>query len=133
MDSFAAMGADTDTNSGMQGWRARLRHAFAVEPDGPLPPPDAQREVVDRLLRAIVQRGMTAPALLFLEGWRPLGAVTGQGMHALAPFAGVAIDASVWDGLAGWMSRRGALPWLIERLERLQVEADESMRDRGSA
>jgi hypothetical protein len=105
------------------GWREKLRHAFAVEPDGPLAPPEAQREVVERLLRGIVQRRMTAPALLFLEGWRPLGAITGQGMHALAPFAGVVVDASAWDGLSDWMSRRGALPWIIDRLERLQADA----------
>lgn len=123
------MGADP--RSEPAGWRDRLRHAFGVEPDGPIAPPEGQREPVERLLRAIVQRGMTAPALLFLEGWRPLGSITGQGMHTLTPFAGVVIDASTWDALAGWMSRRGALPWLVDRLERLQTEADARSRDDG--
>ncbi|MFM7808039.1 MAG: hypothetical protein ACKPEA_08935 [Planctomycetota bacterium] len=120
-----------EPSSKPSGWRDRVRHAFAVDADGPLAPPDDQREPVERMLRAIVQRGMTAPALLFLEGWRPLGSITGQGMHTLTPFAGVVIDACTWDALAAWMSRRGALPWLIDRLERLQAEADARSRDDG--
>lgn len=107
-----------------QGWRAKLRHAFAVEPDGPVAPPERERALLEDLLGRIVSRGMTAPAILLLEGFRPMGAVGAQGMHALAPFAGTVVDPTLWEGLARWLQRRGSLPWMLERLESMQAQAD---------
>lgn len=107
-----------------KGWRAKLRHAFAVEPDGPVAPPERERALLEDLLRRIVARGMTAPTILMLEGFRPMGALGAQGMHALAPFAGTVVDPTLWEGLARWLQRRGSLPWLLERLEAMQADAD---------
>lgn len=112
------------------GWRDRLRHAFAVEPDGPVEPDAHERELIDGVLRRIVAREMTGPASLFLESWRPLGAVTGQGMHALTPFVGVLMDADTWERLARYMQRRGAIPWMLDRLDALQRESAERAPDR---
>ena len=113
------------------GWRDRLRHAFAVEPDGPVEPDAHERELIDGVLRRIVAREMAGPASLFLESWRPLGAVTGQGMHALTPFVGVLMDADTWERLARYMQRRGAIPWMLDRLDALQRESAERAPDRG--
>lgn len=107
-----------------KGWRQTLRHAFAVEPDGPVAPPERERAIVEDLLRRIVARGMTGPATLLLESLRPMGAIGAQGMHALAPFAGVVVDPTLWEGLARWLQRRGSMPWMLDRLEQLQAEAD---------
>ena len=107
-----------------KGWRERLRHAFAVEPDGCVAPPERERALIDELLLRIVRRRMTTPAILLLESFRPMGAIGAQGMHALAPFAGVVVDPALWEGLARWLQRRGSLPWMIDRLESLQAEAD---------
>jgi CTP:molybdopterin cytidylyltransferase MocA len=85
----------------------------------------------DGVLRRIVAREMAGPASLFLESWRPLGAVTGQGMHALTPFVGVLMDADTWERLARYMQRRGAIPWMLDRLDALQREATERAPDRG--
>ena len=116
-----------------KGWRERLRHAFAVEPDGPVAPPDRERAIIEDLLSRIVHRRMTTPAILLLESFRPMGAIGAQGMHALAPFAGVVVDAALWEGLARWLQRRGSLPWMLDRLEQLQAEADGALgaRDQG--
>ena len=112
------MGAD-----GSKGWRERLRHAFAVEPDGPVEPDSATRVIVDDLLQRIVRRRMTVPAMMLLEGWRPMGRISGQMMHALTPFTGVVLDEHAWTGLARWLECRGSIPWMIERLESLDVQA----------
>ena len=107
-----------------KGWRERLRHAFAVEPDCPVAPPDRERALVEDMLRRIVSRRMTTPAILLLESFRPMGAIGAQGMHALAPFAGVVVDPALWEQLARWLQRRGSLPWMLDRLEALQADAN---------
>ena len=106
-----------------RGWRERLRHAFAVEPDGPIDPDPTIRTTLEDLLQRIVKRRMTVPAMLLLEGWRPMGKVSGQMMHALTPFTGVVFDEHAWTGLANYLERRGSIPWMLDRLEALESEA----------
>jgi hypothetical protein len=113
------------------GWRARLRHAFAVEADGPVEPDPVVRTIVDDLLQRIVKRGMVVPASMLLESWRPMGAVSGQMMHALTPFTGVLIDANVWAALASYMERRGAIPWMLDRLAELESRSPTDGRASG--
>ena len=110
------------------GWRARLSHAFAVEPDGPVEPEPAVRAIVDDLLQRIVKRRMTVPASMLLESWRPMGAVSGQMMHALTPFTGVVIEAHVWTALASYMEKRGAIPWMVDRLAELESQSSAAER-----
>jgi hypothetical protein len=105
------------------GWRDRLRRAFAVDPPGAVAPDPQDLPRVQDLLQRIVDRGMTGPAILFLESWRPLGSLTGQGMHALTPFVGAVFDGAAWERLSAFMERRGAIPWMIERLEAMDAQA----------
>ena len=51
----------------------KLRHAFAVEKTGEIEPSEDQKEVVDKVCRAVVRRRMTVPALMALEMSRPRG------------------------------------------------------------
>jgi hypothetical protein len=113
------------------GWRARLRHAFAVEADGPVEPEPAVRRIVDDLLERIVRRRMTVPASMLLESWRPLGAVSAQMMHALTPFTGVVIDANAWTSLASYVEKRGAIPWMVDRLAELESRSPTDGRASG--
>lgn len=106
------------------GWLERVRHAFGVEAQGPVPPEPEDRERIEDLLKRIVARDMVTPAVLLLESWRPLNGVTAQAMHALTPFVGMVGDPSVWDRLARYMQRRGSIPWMLDRLEAMHAERD---------
>ncbi|MFM7809920.1 MAG: hypothetical protein ACKPEA_18630, partial [Planctomycetota bacterium] len=106
--------------------RDGLRHAFGVEVSSPVAPDDDDRPRIEELLRRIVAREMTGPAVLLLESWRPMNGVTAQAMHALTPFVGLVADASVWERLARYLQRRGSIPWIIDRLEAMQSLRDES-------
>jgi hypothetical protein len=110
--------------AGPESWRDKLRHAFAVDPPGPAEPTPAQREVVEKLLTKIVERGMATPAGIFLESWRPMGVLTGQGMQALAPFAGIVLDPAAWKEVANYLDRRGAIPWMLKRLDELESQRE---------
>ncbi len=104
--------------------RASLRHAFAVEPAGPAIPDEVEREVVERILNAIVKRGMTGPTLLMLESMRPLNYVSAQALHYFTPFASVIIDPTALRSFAKYLERRGSVAWMSQRLEELDAKPD---------
>ena len=109
-------------------WREKIRHAFAVDAPGPAEPTDSQRVVVEKLLSKIVERGMAQPAGIFLESWRPLGVLTGQGMQALSPFAGILLDQNAWQEVANYLDKRGAIPWMLQRMDELETQREEKIR-----
>ncbi len=109
-------------------WREKFRHAFAVDEPGPAEPTDSQRVVVEMLLGKIVERGMAQPAGIFLESWRPLGVLTGQGMQALSPFAGILLDPNVWKEVADYLDKRGAIAWMLQRMDELETQREDKLR-----
>ncbi len=109
-------------------WREKIRHAFAVDAPGPAEPTDTQRVVVEKLLATIVERGMAQPAGIFLESWRPLGVLTGQGMQALSPFAGILLDQNAWQEVANYLDKRGAIPWMLQRMDELETQREAKLR-----
>ncbi len=109
-------------------WREKFRHAFAVDAPGPAEPTDTQRVVVEMLLAKIVERGMAQPAGIFLESWRPLGVLTGQGMQALSPFAGILLDPNAWKEFADYLDKRGAIAWMLRRMDELETQREDKLR-----
>ncbi len=100
-----------------RNWREALRHAFAVEPPGPATLNDAEAAVVARIADEVVRRGMTAPALLALESFRPLNAIGANAMHALTPFVQVVADPMAFSTLAELLERRGSVEAICLAIE----------------
>ena len=96
-----------------------LRHAFAVEPIGAVEPTDAQRKLIDQLCREIARRRLTTPAILYLEMSRPLGFVTAQAIHFFSPIISVFTDRQGYREFAEFLEHRGAIDYLLARLEAL--------------
>ena len=101
-----------------------LAHAFAVEPDGPAEPTDAQRAVVQRVAHAIVRRRMATPALMLLEMARPLSYVGAQTMHFFAPVLTALVDREGYRHLAAFLERRGAVDYLCRQIEALEAQQE---------
>lgn len=120
--------SDQSSNKAAHSWREKIRHAFAVDAPGPAEPTDTQRVVVEKLLCKVVERGMAQPAALFLESWRPLGVLTGQGMQALTPFAGIVLDQNAWKEVADYLDKRGAIVWMLQRMDELETQREEKFR-----
>ena len=121
------MSEPRNTNAAMS-WREIIRHAFAVDAPGPAEPTDTQRVVVEKLLATILERGMAQPAGIFLESWRPLGVLTGQGMQALSPFAGILLDQNAWKEVANYLDKRGAILWMLQRMDELETQREAKLR-----
>jgi hypothetical protein len=98
-----------------------LKNAFAVD-DGPLEPTPEQAALVDRLAREVVRRGMTVPALAFLEMSHPLSYVTAQAIHFFTPMIGAVSDSNAHRLLADLLEHRGAIEYICKQIERVQAE-----------
>ncbi len=87
---------------------------------------ERDRHLIDRLAAEIVERGLTAPAILFLELHRPFNFVVGQFMHFISPFASLLFDKAEFDRLACLLEHREALGIIIDRIESMDRERKES-------
>jgi hypothetical protein len=96
-----------------------LKHAFAVEAEGPIEPTEAQRSIVERLCRQVVSRGMTTPVLVFLETVRPLNYVSSQVLQFFGPVLSVVADSAACRDLAEFLEHRGSIDYLCRRIEEL--------------
>ena len=94
-----------------------LRHAFAIEPTGPVEPSEQQRALIDQLCREIARRHLTTPAIVYLEISRPLGFVTAQAIHFFSPIINLLTDRQGHREFAEFLEHRGAIDYLLERLE----------------
>ncbi len=109
-----------------------LKHAFAVEPEGPAEPTDEQRVIVDRLCKQIVRNGLTTAAILFLKSSQPLSYIGAQTMHFFEPVVTVIANPDGYRKLATFLERRGSVDYLCRRLEELEDEADRRRSDETS-
>ena len=116
--------------------RNRLRHAFAVDPDGPAEPTGDQQVVVDWLAGQVARRHLTTPGVFGLEMIRPLNWVGAQAMHMTSPGVSMLCWAIGRDGvadhyrhLAAFLERRGSLEHIARRVEHFEAEYDRRERE----
>ena len=98
-----------------------LKHAFAVESEATTQPTEVERPVIERVCRAVVERRMTTPALIYLEMSKPLNYIGSQAMHFLQPIVTAVLDTRSYEAMAQFLERRGSVDYLVERLERLEA------------
>ena len=101
-----------------RGWRAQLRHAFAVETPGPAEPTPEERAALEPLIAEVRKRGLVMPAVFFLESVAPLNNVGAQALHFLQPVATAVLDPVRYATLAKYLERRGSVAWVVGELQR---------------
>lgn len=77
-------------------------------------------ELLERLARRIVERGLTAPAILFLEAYKPLAFLGTQLFWTIQPFLGIVLNADDVRDLALLMQDDTSTEALLARLESLR-------------
>ena len=95
----------------------KLRHAFAVEKTEEIEPSEYQKEVVDKVCRAVVRRRMTVPALMALEMSRPLNFLASQVIHFFRPIVSVVLDTAGIEAFANFLEHRGSVEYLARRID----------------
>jgi hypothetical protein len=96
--------------------RKAVVHAFAL---GPRHVQFSTEELalLDKVAGLIVRRGMTAPALLFLESLGPLSFLGSQVLHGLKPFLDVVCDPTELERLAAILERRASVDTLVSLIQ----------------
>lgn len=100
----------------IDGLKAGLRHAFAIEPEGQ-PLSDEDVALLNKVATVIVNRRMADPAMLFLESAGPMNFLGSQALHFLAPLLDLACDSREIERAAHLLERRDAIPRLIALIE----------------
>lgn len=92
---------------------------------------DEQRDaILERIAQGIVQRGMSAPAVLFLEMNKPLTFVASQSLLVLTPFLAPFVGLENVYRYSRILEKRDNVERLIERIEQLEYEKrGESSKD----
>ena len=102
-----------------------LKNAFAVD-HGPIEPTPEQAALVERLAHEVVRRGMTVPALAFLEMSQPLSYVTAQAIHFFTPMIGAVANTDAHRQLADLIEHRGSIEYICQAIERVSQQAPKS-------
>ena len=100
----------------MREWRSRVRHAFAVESEG-LPLSVEDVALLERVADAVVKRGMTTPATIFLESMGPMNFLGSQALHFLTPILEVVFPTRDLERVARLLERRDTLSRLAAIIE----------------
>ena len=100
-----------------EDWKAKLRHAFAIDDPEDFEPTDRERELVRKICREVVRRRMTTPALMLLEMSRPLNSLGAQARHFFKPFGSVLVDPKAWEDFAAFVEKRGSVEFVCRSIE----------------
>ncbi len=73
--------------------------------------------LLDRIAEAVVQRGMAAPATVFLESLAPMNFVGSQALQVLAPLLEVVLDAKMLEQAVRLLERRDTIERLVRLIE----------------
>ncbi|MBI2921199.1 MAG: hypothetical protein HYY18_08965 [Planctomycetes bacterium] len=102
-------------------WREWLRRAFALD-GGEEPLKEDEKALLEKVAKGVVVRGMTAPALLFLESVRPVSFVGGQALIFFGPVLEMILKREEIERAARMLERRDVLEMLAVRIETLEAE-----------
>lgn len=78
-------------------------------------------QLIDRVATSIVDRGLTAPAILFLESVGPMNFLASQAMLFFGPMAQLVLPHRDYDTLQGLLERRVSIERILERIEALDA------------
>ncbi len=100
--------------------RGALTHAFALDSGAEFS--EQERDLVERLAGLVVRRRMATPAIMALEGARPLSFIGSQALAFFGPILRAAFSADDYDRLVHLLERRHSLDLIIETIQRQEDE-----------
>ena len=93
-----------------------FRHAFSTQPATSTPNSE-DVEFLNRIADALVKRGMSAPATMFLESMGPMNFLGSQALHALTPIIECTFDGKDLERVARLLERRETMSQLVALIE----------------
>lgn len=100
--------------------REELSHAFSTTSGAEVFTTE-DLALLERVADAVVKRGMTAPATVFLESLGPMNFLGSQALHFLTPIVEWAFNAREVEQVARMLERRDTISRLITIIEAKSV------------
>lgn len=112
-----------------------LKNAFSAGPEKEIVSPDdipeeRRKELLEKLAKGIVDRGLTAPAIFFLESVKPLNFLGSQAMIFFEPIVRSIFPFQAYSEFAVLLEDRNTLEHLISEIERLEEERRVERREK---
>lgn len=88
------------------------------------------QQMIERVARFIVERGLGAAGILVLESLHPLHGIASQAMYFVLPFAEMVFDSQKYQNFALMLQNEDYLKRLIRRVDELDEEINRERRSR---
>ncbi len=85
--------------------------------------PEDESRVLDKLAGKVVEKGMTVPAILFLESVKPLNFIGSQAMVFFEPIVQTVFNIKDYDTLRQALEKRQTIEILLQKIEALDAVA----------
>lgn len=102
----------------MGGFKDFIRHAFAVESETYEDLSDEDKQLIERLAKGIVTRGLAVPSVMFLESIKPLNFIGSQVMVFFRPIVAAIFPTSLYDRFEKLLEKRQSIEWLLISIEK---------------
>lgn len=99
-----------------------IKHAFAMRGESYEDLNDKEKELLDKLAKGIVVRGLTTPSIMFLESIKPLNFLGSQAMLFFRPIVASIFPTTSYDLMEAILEKRQSIEWLIVRIEEFETE-----------
>lgn len=83
---------------------------------------EKEEKIIIELAEKIVKHGMSVPAIIFLEGYKPLSYVGSQAMLAFKPIISIIRSFKSYDIIQKIMEKRDGVEFIIQQIERIERE-----------
>ncbi len=104
-------------------FKSAWKKAFKVNVEEDYTFSDEEIHLLKNLAEATKKRGLTTPAILFLESFKPMNFIGSQVMVFFKPILSLFADTTTYEKYSEILSRRGSIDKLLEILEE-QESAD---------
>ena len=108
---------DKEHENPLQNIYSEIKHAFYIETSGGTSF-DNENEFLERVATGITRRKLAAPALLFLETFKPLNYIGSQAMVFFRPFISIIFPILKYDKMLNVLEKRNSINRLIKLLEK---------------
>ena len=103
-----------------------IKHAFGISKSKYSEISKEEDELLLKLARGIVSRGLVTPAIMFLEPARPLNFLGSQVMTFFRPIITSIFPLGSYEKIEKLLEKRESIEWLITKIE--EVEAEKSAK-----
>lgn len=106
-----------------------FKKAFQIKQKKPEELAEKERAVLEKLAVKVHQRGISVPAIIFLESVKPLSFMAGQVMIFFRPFISAFFKTEEYDLLSSMLEDRNTIEILLNRIEALEQHTSRGSKD----